>query len=129
MVPNSLHDMLLWVSERYNYPRIFVTENGVSDPVDQGESVNAALNDNFRINFFEGDSRFVVNSLMTKTCDTDWIALHLLALLYAGYLAGVMNAMQKGVKVDGYFAWSLIVCIFLCVLVWLVAYIFNVSSG
>ena len=53
VVPRSIFDMLMWVSERYGFPEIIITENGVSDPREV-KTVEDFLKDDFRINFLKG---------------------------------------------------------------------------
>jgi beta-glucosidase len=74
-----MHDLLHWLSDRYDYPPIYITENGVDVPGESQMSMEDALNDTFRVDF------------------------------YSGYLENVMMAMEMGVNVKSYFAWSLMV--------------------
>jgi beta-glucosidase len=78
VVPWGFKKLLLWVAERYGNPGIYVTENGCDVPNESSMSLQDALNDTFRIDF------------------------------YRGYLANMVEAMIEGVRVKGYFAWSLL---------------------
>lgn len=80
VVPSGIHDLLLWLSNRYGKKTpIFITENGCDVPGESQLSLEDALNDTFRVNY------------------------------YNDYLENVMKAMQEGVQVKAYFAWSLMV--------------------
>lgn len=48
IVPWGMYKVLMWTSERYNNPGIFITENGVDDIDQPLESIAQALNDTFR---------------------------------------------------------------------------------
>ena len=39
---------------RYGFPRIIITENGVSDPGDPNVPMKEAIEDDFRINYYSG---------------------------------------------------------------------------
>jgi beta-glucosidase len=70
--------MLNWVWKRYGLP-IYVTENGVSVPDENALPLPEALNDTFRIHYYEG------------------------------YLNALLEAVTiDGVQVLGYMAWSLL---------------------
>jgi len=77
VVPEGIYNILKWISDRYDYPPIFITENGVDVPGESSMSLADALNDTFRVNF------------------------------YSGYIDNVMRAVSEGVDVRAYFAWSL----------------------
>lgn len=79
VVPGGIQDVLLWISERYNFPPIVISENGVDVPDENTLPLDEALHDQFRIDYFRE------------------------------YLANVMGAKEQGAKVQGYFAWSLLV--------------------
>ncbi|KAE9462284.1 hypothetical protein C3L33_05808, partial [Rhododendron williamsianum] len=78
--PRGLLDLLLYIKDKYNSPRIYITENGV-DQQDNSTSplpLKEALNDTVRIEY------------------------------YHGHLSYLLKAIKAGVKVEGYFAWSLL---------------------
>eukprot|EP00624_Nannochloropsis_granulata_P003078 evm.model.NODE_25690_length_16931_cov_16.617329.2 len=78
VVPWGFRKMLNWVAERYGNPGIYVTENGCDVPNESQLTLAEALDDQFRIDF------------------------------YKGYLGNMAEAIKDGVKVNGYFAWSLL---------------------
>ena len=80
VVPGGIFDLLTWLSQRYANPPFLITENGCDVPGESEMSLNEALHDSFRVNY------------------------------YSSYLRNVMRAMDSGVDVRGYFAWSLMVC-------------------
>jgi beta-glucosidase len=70
--------MLNWAWKRYGLP-IYVTENGISVPNENALPLKEALNDTFRIHY------------------------------YQGYLNAMLDAIHiDGVHVLGYMAWSLL---------------------
>jgi len=70
--------MLNWAWKRYALP-IYVTENGISVPHENALHIKDALNDTFRVHYYEG------------------------------YLKALLEAVNlDGVKVLGYMAWSLL---------------------
>lgn len=75
IVPWGCKKLLLWLSERYNYPDIYITENGCALPDE--DDVNIAVNDTRRVDF------------------------------YRGYIDACHQAIEAGVKLKGYFAWTL----------------------
>jgi len=77
VVPWGIRSMLHWVANRYGNPPIYITENGVDVPGESNMTLDQALNDTFRINF------------------------------YQNYIDNVMLAVGDGVDVRSYFAWSL----------------------
>ncbi|XP_020969766.1 beta-glucosidase 12-like [Arachis ipaensis] len=76
--PKGIQQLLLYTKEKYNNPLIYITENGVDEFNDPTLSLEQALNDTFRIDYYR-DHLFYVNS-----------------------------AIRDGVNVKGYFAWSLL---------------------
>ena len=77
VVPQGIHDVLLWLSRRYDHPSIYIAENGVDVPGESDLPLPQALNDTFRVDY------------------------------YRDYLTQVMLAKDTGgVDVVGYFAWS-----------------------
>ena len=74
IVPDGLRDILLWISERYSYPLIYVTENGSAE---EEPDVLSAISDEKRKSFFED------------------------------HLRACGQALEHGVRLGGYFLWSL----------------------
>jgi len=77
VVPWGIRKMLHWVADRYDKPPIYITENGVDVPNEGQLPLQQALVDTFRVDYYDQ------------------------------YLSNVSAAMQDGVDVKGYFAWSL----------------------
>jgi len=77
VVPWGFRKLLNWIKNRYSNPTLIVTENGVSVPGESNMLLRDAVNDTFRVNY------------------------------YNDYLTEMQNAMSDGVNVKGYFAWSL----------------------
>lgn len=50
VVPGGLHDMLLWISERYGNPLIYITENGTAE---KEETLESARYDTKRLHYIE----------------------------------------------------------------------------
>jgi len=73
VVPWGCRKLLEWISERYDNPDIYITENGCAY---DDAPINGDVNDQRRIDF------------------------------YAGYLEECANAIDNGVNLKGYFAWS-----------------------
>jgi len=76
VVPYGMRYILNWIRNRYNSPPIYITENGVDVPGESSMPLDQALNDTFRIEFYET------------------------------YIDNVMLAVADGVDVKAYFAWS-----------------------
>ncbi|CAI0416334.1 unnamed protein product [Linum tenue] len=76
--PRGFEQLLNYTKTRYNDPVIYITENGVYDSTDESSPKEEALQDVSRVSYFQG------------------------------HLEAVHNAIKKGVKVKGYFAWSLL---------------------
>ncbi|PIN05312.1 Beta-glucosidase, lactase phlorizinhydrolase [Handroanthus impetiginosus] len=72
--PQGLHDLLVYTKEKYNNPKIYITETGMGD-VNNG-TVEDGIKDPQRIDF------------------------------YNRHLHAVRQAMDKGVNVKGFIAWS-----------------------
>lgn len=72
-----IREVLLWVDKRYNHPPIYVTENGCDVPNESQLPLDQALNDTFRVQF------------------------------YNDYITEMGKAIDRGVDVKAYFAWSL----------------------
>jgi beta-glucosidase len=77
--PAGFRKLLRWISERYGGPRIFVTENGTSVKGESELSLEDALRDEFRAQYF----RDYVGAMVDARC-------------------------EDGVDVIGYLAWSLL---------------------
>jgi beta-glucosidase/6-phospho-beta-glucosidase/beta-galactosidase len=60
VVPDGLREMLLWVSNRYNNPKVYITENGSAE---YEPDIQTALNDEERRSFFEDHLRACSNAL------------------------------------------------------------------
>ncbi|XP_010257423.1 PREDICTED: beta-glucosidase 12-like [Nelumbo nucifera] len=76
--PRGIRDMLLYVKARYNNPTIYITENGVSEVDNSTLTLEEALRDDLRIDY------------------------------HRRHFCFLQRAIQEGVKVKGYFAWSLL---------------------
>ncbi|XP_058073473.1 beta-glucosidase 12-like isoform X3 [Magnolia sinica] len=76
--PQGIRDMLVYLKKRYNNPVIYVSENGVDEFNNDSLSLEEALQDNMRIDY------------------------------YHRHLLFVQSAIRDGVDVRGYFAWSLL---------------------
>ena len=76
--PPGLRDMLVWIKKRYNDPEVYVFENGVSCPGENEMPESQALNDTFRMNY-----------------------------VYDHIMEMVDAVRRDGVRVKGYFLWSL----------------------
>jgi len=77
VVPFGIFKMVNWIKERYDSPPIYITENGCDIPGENEMSLEEALNDEFRVNF------------------------------YSQYIGNVTKAKAEGVDIRSYFAWSL----------------------
>jgi beta-glucosidase len=77
--PEGFRHLLGWISKRYDYPPIYVTENGTSVKGESDLPVEQIVNDEFRTKYFD-----------------DYIK------------AMVQAHVADGVKVRGYMAWSLL---------------------
>ncbi|KAK8464416.1 hypothetical protein PHAVU_011G202500 [Phaseolus vulgaris] len=75
--PKGIHDLLLYIKTKYNNPLIYITENGIDEFNDQTLSLEEALADTSRIDYFHD------------------------------HLYYLQSAIENGVNVKGYFAWSL----------------------
>ncbi|XP_013631000.1 PREDICTED: beta-glucosidase 42 isoform X1 [Brassica oleracea var. oleracea] len=78
IVPWGIRRTLNYISEKYNHPPIFITENGMDDEDDGSASMHEMLDDKRRVAYFKS------------------------------YLANVAEAIKDGVDIKGYFAWSLL---------------------
>lgn len=76
--PRGLRELLLYIKMKYNNPVIYITENGMDEFNDPTLSLEEALMDTYRIDYFYR------------------------------HLYYILIAIKDGVKVQGYFAWSLL---------------------
>ncbi|KAG8389061.1 hypothetical protein BUALT_Bualt02G0190100 [Buddleja alternifolia] len=75
--PKGIRDVLLYVKKTYKNPTIYITENGIDETNNSTLSLQEALIDNMRIEY------------------------------YFNHLSFVQKAIKKGVDVKGFFAWAL----------------------
>ncbi|KAL4193724.1 hypothetical protein AMTRI_Chr06g178230 [Amborella trichopoda] len=78
IVPWGIRKVISYMTEKYDRPPIYVTENGMDEEDGESLSLQDALNDTKRVNYFKG------------------------------YLTSVANSIKDGADVRGYFAWSLL---------------------
>ncbi|XP_020214478.2 non-cyanogenic beta-glucosidase-like, partial [Cajanus cajan] len=78
--PKGLRDILLYTKNKYNNPVIYITENGMNEFNDPTLSVEEALLDIYRIDY------------------------------YYRHLYYLRSAIKAGVNVKGFFAWSFLDC-------------------
>ncbi|CAN6556771.1 unnamed protein product [Malus baccata var. baccata] len=76
--PQGIHDLVVYTMKKYNDPFIYITENGIDEVNDPNLPLEEALNDIARIDY------------------------------YREHLCYLQAAIKKGVKVKGYFAWSVL---------------------
>ncbi|GMY16390.1 beta-glucosidase 12-like isoform X1 [Fagus crenata] len=76
--PRGIRDLLLYTKKKYHNPLIYITENGIDEFNDASLSLEEALADNHRIDY------------------------------YYRHLYYLHRAIKDGVNVKGYFAWSLL---------------------
>ncbi|XP_012574250.2 cyanogenic beta-glucosidase-like [Cicer arietinum] len=76
--PKGIRDFLIYIKEKYNNPLIYITENGINEYDDSTLSLEESLLDIYRIDY------------------------HYRHLFY------LQHAIDAGVNVKGYFAWSLL---------------------
>ncbi|KAF9613304.1 hypothetical protein IFM89_006814, partial [Coptis chinensis] len=74
--PKGIQDVLVYTKNRYNNPIIYITENGVDEVSNSTLSLEEALSDNMRIDYHHHHLKFL------------------------------LRAINEGVDVRGYFAWS-----------------------
>uniref|UniRef100_A0A6B2L265 beta-glucosidase n=1 Tax=Arcella intermedia TaxID=1963864 RepID=A0A6B2L265_9EUKA len=77
VVPQGFRKLLNYIKNRYNNTDIFVTENGVSVPGEASMPMSEALSDKFRSSYLND------------------------------YMNQMLLALEDGVRVKGYFIWSL----------------------
>ncbi|KAE9462192.1 hypothetical protein C3L33_05912, partial [Rhododendron williamsianum] len=76
--PRGIYDTLLYIKKNYNNPLIYITENGIDEVNNETLSLEEALEDNKRVDYF------------------------------CGHLSFLLRAIKDGANVKGYFAWSLL---------------------
>lgn len=76
--PKGIQELLLYVKKVYNNPLIYITENGIDEFNDPTLSLEEALMDTYRIDY------------------------------YHRHLFYIRSAIKNGVNIKGYFAWSLL---------------------
>ncbi|KAJ9697880.1 hypothetical protein PVL29_007146 [Vitis rotundifolia] len=76
--PKGIREILLYTKNKYKDPIIYITENGIDEVNNDELSLEEALADNVRIDF------------------------------YYHHLSFLKSAIEDGVKVKGFFAWSLL---------------------
>lgn len=76
--PEGFRKLIIWISKRYNHPKIYVTENGTSLKGENDLSLEQIVNDDFRCEYFRG----YINALARAR-------------------------VESNVNVMGYLAWSL----------------------
>ncbi|CAK7266625.1 hypothetical protein SEPCBS119000_002125 [Sporothrix epigloea] len=76
--PRGFRDLIVLISQRYGYPKMYVTENGTSIKGENDLDVNDMIHDDFRARYFDG---------------------------YVRALAAAVR--EDGANVRGYLAWSL----------------------
>ncbi|ESW05701.1 hypothetical protein PHAVU_011G202000 [Phaseolus vulgaris] len=75
--PKGIHDLLLYMKTKYNNPLLYITENGIDEIIDETLSLEEALADTSRVDYFHD------------------------------HLYYLQIAIENGANVKGYFAWSL----------------------
>ncbi|GAV69086.1 Glyco_hydro_1 domain-containing protein [Cephalotus follicularis] len=76
--PSGIYDLLLYTKKKYNNPLIYITENGVDEVNNSTLSLEEALVDSMRIDY------------------------------YHQHLSFLQRAIKDGANVKGFFAWSLL---------------------
>lgn len=76
--PKGIQELLLHIKKVYNNPLIYITENGIDEFNDPTLSLEEALMDTYRIDY------------------------------YHRHLFYIQSAIKNGVNIKGYFAWSLL---------------------
>ncbi|KUI65446.1 Beta-glucosidase 1B [Cytospora mali] len=76
--PQGFRELMVWLSKRYGYPKIYVTENGTSLKGENDMNLEQIVEDDFRVEYFDG---------------------------YVKAMA--LASKEDGVNVKGYLAWSL----------------------
>ncbi|KAL5604703.1 uncharacterized protein BROUX77_004889 [Berkeleyomyces rouxiae] len=86
--PEGFRNLLVWLSKRYNYPTIYVTENGTSVKGENDLIIGDMVNDDFRVKYFD-----TYVHAMAKACEEDKV-------IVKGYLA--WSLMDNFEWADGY---------------------------
>lgn len=60
-VPQGLHDLLVWIKDRYNNPKVMITENGISD--------DGQLDDDDRVDYLKGHLAAVSTAISKDHCN------------------------------------------------------------
>ncbi|KAH7838737.1 hypothetical protein Vadar_030471 [Vaccinium darrowii] len=76
--PRGIYDTLHYIKKKYNNPPIYITENGCNELDNATLSLEEALDDKKRVDYFYG------------------------------HLSFLLQAIKEGANVKGYFAWSLL---------------------
>ncbi|KAL5566560.1 hypothetical protein UlMin_029724 [Ulmus minor] len=76
--PEGIYELLVYIKKKYKNPVIYITENGISEKNKDDTDPSPQLNDIQRIDF------------------------------YHDHLANVLKAIKDGVRLKGYFAWTLL---------------------
>ena len=76
--PDGFRDLMVWLSKRYNYPKMYITENGTSIKGENDLPLEKVLDDEVRYKYYDSYVRAMATA-----------------------------ATLDGVNVRGYFAWSL----------------------
>ena len=64
VVPHGLHDLLLWLDDRYHDVKMRITENGCSQPVWLDETKDLAVNDTFRLSYLQSHINAVADAVL-----------------------------------------------------------------
>lgn len=78
--PPGIRNTVKWVADRYGNPPLYITGNGVDAPGEDGKAKDEAVEDWFRVKYYDE------------------------------YIWNVLNAKNEGIDIKGYFAWSLLDC-------------------
>ncbi|XP_028799692.1 vicianin hydrolase-like [Neltuma alba] len=74
--PEGLHQLLVYIKDKYQNPQIYITENGVAEANNASKPVQEAIKDSIRITYHDS------------------------------HLRSLLQAIKEGVNVKGYYAWS-----------------------
>lgn len=111
--------MLKYIDAYYGHPKIYITECGTSVPNESSLPLQQALNDTFRISYFQARLP-LLPALLLHLCQlvselrARWRAeaaapaLSTLGGTWQGYVQAAIQAAQEGVQVQSFFAWSLL---------------------
>ncbi|KAL2754649.1 glycoside hydrolase family 1 protein [Sodiomyces alcalophilus JCM 7366] len=67
--PQGFRDLINWLSKRYNYPPIYVTENGTSIKDESSKSVAEILKDDLRVEYFDTYVKAMAKAVSEDGCD------------------------------------------------------------